>query len=149
MKTKVDFSLSYRFGVVERIIFRLVLNGYERISEYSSVIPLFSDSVITNAICHLVNQQILSVNQEAALLTLSEPIKALMMLCHEKDFEIEVPTIIEKEMESNGIVILGESKEIRDIKDLVLRELLPDVQLEFLVNSLDFRVYMIKENSDE
>ena len=145
----MDFSLSYRFGVVERIIFRLVLNGYERIADYSSVIPLFSDSVIANAICHLVNQQILYINQDAALLTLSEPIKALMKVCHEKDFEIEVPSIFEKEMDLNGIIISGDSKEITQNKELILRELLPDVQLTFLIYSLDFRIYKNEENSNE
>ncbi len=142
MKTKVDFSLSRRFGVVEQIIFRLVINGYGRIAEYTSVLPLFSDSVISNAICNLVNQQILSVNLEAAILTPSESIKALIVLCHEKTFDLDIPASLTKTIQTDGIVLSGEAEEIIKCKKQVLKELLPGVQLEFFVNSLDFRIYM-------
>ena len=79
MKVKIDFCLNHQFGVVERIIFRFVLSGHGKISEYPRVLPIFSDSVITNAIVHLVNQQILSMNTEAGVLSISEPIKALII----------------------------------------------------------------------
>ncbi len=60
MKVKIDFQLNRRFGVVERIIFRLVLNGFSNAREIELALPIFSDAVIANAIRHLVNEQIIA-----------------------------------------------------------------------------------------
>ena len=62
MKAKIDFQLNRQFGVVERIIFRLVLNGFTNAREIKLSLPLFSDAVIANAVRHLVNEQIISAD---------------------------------------------------------------------------------------
>lgn len=147
MKVKIDFCLNHQFGVVERIIFRFVLSGHGKISEYPRVLPIFSDSVITNAIVHLVNQQILSMNTEAGVLSISEPIKALIIACQENEYEIIIPSSIEKEMNSDGIVLSGNDVEALQNKDLVIRELLPSIKLDFLVGSLDFRIHKKEEDT--
>lgn len=35
MKVRIDFQLNRRFGVVERLVFRLVLNGFNNAREGS------------------------------------------------------------------------------------------------------------------
>lgn len=149
MKTKVDFSLSQQFGVVERILFRLALNGYMDVHEWYLALPLFSDSVIANAIVHLVNQQLLSINVDSGIVSLSGPIKALLVACHDNEYDIDWSDSQVEVIGDNGVLIAGLSKEAIRNKELVLRELLPSVKLEFLIGSLDFIVYKSEEAGHE
>lgn len=95
MKVKIDFQLNRQFGVVENIIFRLILNGFTDSREIARALPLFSDSVIANGIKHLVNRQILAANIEASKLYLSEPLVAIIDMCLKNTYEIDVPAELE------------------------------------------------------
>lgn len=141
MIIKTDFILSKQFGAVERIIFNMVLLGYGKTNEYSTALPIFSDEVIANAVKHLVNQQLLALNVESCILSLSEPVKTLIKVCHDSEHNIDIPDVLIEQMEKDCIVIDNSTSERIKSKELIMRELLPDVNLDFLVGSIDFCLY--------
>ena len=141
MIVKVDFSLSRQFGVVERIIFRFVINGYGNVKEYAQSLPLFSDSVIANAIKHLVNQQVLAVSSETGVLSMSESIKALIIACHDNEYDINIPDNLVSVIEEDGVILTDDNRELITSKEQILRDMLPNVKLEFRISSVDFRIY--------
>ena len=139
MKVKIDFQLNRQFGVIERILFRLVLNGFTNIREISEALPLFSDSVIANGIKTLVNRQIISVGLKTGMLSLSEPVVAIIEMCLEKVYDINVPIGIEDELIERGLMVSSFSKEeCKELKKTILYELLPGIQLDMYIDSLDF-----------
>lgn len=139
MKIKIDFQLNRQFGVVERIIFRLVLNGFTDAKEIAEALPVFSDTVIANGIKTLVNRQILSAKTQAGTLSLSEPVVANIGMCMEKDYEIRVPSEIRNELIEGGLLISSSmSEEVKDLKKTVLYELLPGIRMDMYIDSLDF-----------
>ena len=139
MKVKIDFQLNCQFGIVELIIFRLILNGFTDSKEIAKALPLFSDSVIANGIKHLVNRQILAANIEANKLYLSEPLIAIIDKCLENTYEIDVPAELEGYIKGDGLMISGISdEESHSLKQAVLFELLPGIKLDMYVDSIDF-----------
>ena len=139
MKVKVDFCLNRRFGVVERLIFRLVLNGYSNAREIGLSLPIFSDAVIANAIRRLVNEQIISADIETGTLTVSDAIIAIISTCQERSFEINIPLTFDDIVSSKGIEICdNELPETIELKNAILQELLPNVKLDLYRYSLDF-----------
>lgn len=139
MKVKIDFQLNRQFSVVEKIIFRLVLNRFTDSREIAEALPLFSDSVIANGIKHLVNRQILAADIEAGKLSLSEPLVALIDKCIENTYELDVPTELESIFKGNGLIVSGiADEESRSLKQAVLFELLPGIKLDMYVDSIDF-----------
>ena len=139
MRIRIDFQLNRQFGVVERIIFRLVLNGFSDSMEIAKALPLFSDSVIANGIKHLVNQQILAADIEAGKLFLSEPLVAIIDMCLENTYEIDAPVELEGYIKGEGLMISGISdEESHSLKQAVLFELLPGIRLDMYVDSIDF-----------
>lgn len=139
MKVKIDLQLNRQFGVVEKIIFRLVLNRFTDSREIAEALPLFSDSVIANGIKHLVNRQILAADIEAGKLSLSEPLVAIIDKCIENIYELDVPTELESFFKGNGLIVSGiADEESRSLKQAVLFELLPGIKLDMYVDSIDF-----------
>lgn len=139
MKVKIDFQLNRRFGVVERIIFRLVLNGFSNAREIELALPIFSDAVIANAIRHLVNEQIIAANVETGTLSLSEAVVAIIVMCNKRSLEIEIPTSLESEILHEEINVYNNNiPEALRLKNAIMQELLPDVKLDSYCNSLDF-----------
>ena len=139
MKVKIDFQLNRQFGVVERIIFRLVLKGFTDAREIAKALPIFSDTVIANGIKKLVNRQILSAKIEAGKLLLSEPIVAVIEMCVEKDYEISVPPEVKNELIEGGLVISNATSEaVMELKKKILYELLPGIRMDMYMDSLDF-----------
>lgn len=146
MNLHVDFSLSKGFGVVERTIFRLVLNGYTDVCEIGEALTLFSSSVIANGVCHLVNRQILAVNLASGQLRLTEPLTALVNVCLESSVEIDVPESLAEPISDSGILVdsgtSNQSREFkpvqRQLKAALLEHLLPDVNLGLYIDALDF-----------
>ena len=139
MKVKIDFQLNRQFGVVENIIFRLVLNGFTDSREIAKALSLFSDSVIANGIKHLVNRQILAADMEASKLYLSEPLVAIIDMCLENTYEIDVPTELEGYINGDGLIISDTAnEESHSLKQAVLFELLPGIKLDMYVDSIDF-----------
>lgn len=148
MKVKIDFQLNYQFGVIENIIFRLILNGFTDSREITKALPLFSDSVIANGIKHLVNRQILVANIEAGKLYLSESLVAIIDMCLENTYEIDVPVELESYIKGDGVMISGISdEESHSLKQAVLFELLPGIRLDMYVDSIDFVLY--EERGDQ
>lgn len=148
MKVKIDFQLNRQFGVVENIIFRLILNGFTDSREITKVLPLFSDSVIANGIKHLVNRQILAADIEASKLYLSEPLVAIIDMCLENTYEIDVLAELESYIKGDGLMISGISdEESHSLKQAVLFELLPGIRLDMYVDSLDF--VLCEERGDQ
>ena len=148
MKVKIDFQLNRQFGVVEIIIFRLILNGFTDSREITKALPLFSDSVIANGIKHLVNRQILAADIEASKLYLSEPLVAIIDMCLENTYEIDVPAELESYIKGDGLMISGISdEESHSLKQAVLFELLPGIRLDMYVDSIDF--VLCEERGDQ
>lgn len=136
MTTRIDFTLSKRYGVVEQAIFRLVLNGVADVRVITNILCLYSDQVIANAIKRLVSFQILSANTEARTLTLSDPLLALIERCTAYNGELALP-------EGNDSLSSSDlSDSDRDIINReILHQLLPGINIGFLTKSLDFVVY--------
>lgn len=139
MKIKFDFQLNRRFGVVERIVFRLVLNGFANAREIRIALPLFSDAVVANAVRHLVNDQVLSADVETGTLSLSDAVVALIDISHNQSCEIDIPALFEDDIMQNGIEVFDNgTSEVASLKEAILRDLLPDVKLDFYRHTLDF-----------
>ncbi len=148
MRIRIDFQLNRQFGVVERMIFRLVLNGFTDSREIAKALPLFSDSVIANGIKHLVNRQILAADVEAGKLYLSEPLVAIIGMCLENTYEIAVPAELEGYIKGDGLMISGiTNEESHSLKQAILFELLPGIKLDLYVDSLDF--VLCEERGDQ
>lgn len=148
MRIRIDFQLNRQFGVVERIIFRLILNGFTDSREIAKALPLFSDSVIANGIKHLVNRQVLTADIEAGKLFLSEPLVAIIDMCLENTYEIDAPVELEGYIKRDGLMISGiADEESHSLKQAVLFELLPSIKLDMYVDSLDF--VLCEERGDQ
>ncbi len=148
MRIRIDFQLNRQFGVVERLIFRLVLNGFSDSREIAKALPLLSDSVIANVIKHLVNRQVLAADIEAGKLSLSELLVAIIDMCLENTYEIDVPTELEEYIRGDGLMISGiADEESHSLKQAILFELLPGIKLDMYVDSLDF--VLCEERGDQ
>lgn len=149
MKVKIDFRLGRQFGVVDNIIFQLVVHAFHDITEISDALPLFSDSVIANAIRHLVNKQILSVNLDSRTISLSEAMIAIIESCLSRSFDLSIPKPLAGEIESGTLVITDtKDKASEQLKLCILQELLPNIKVDMFVNSLDF-ILLIQEQGDQ
>ncbi len=148
MRVKIDFQLNRQFGAVERIIFRLVLNGFSDSKGITKAIPLFSDLVIANGIKHLVNRQVLAADIEACKLSLSEPLVAIINMCLENTYEIDVTSELKKCIKGDGLMISNIADEDSySLKQAILFELLPGIKLDMYVDTLDFVLF--EERGDQ
>ena len=139
MKVRIDFQLNRRFGVVERLIFRLVLNGFNNAREIRLSLPIFSDAVIANAVRHLVTEQIVSADVETGTLSLSEALVAIIAMCQKQAFEIDCPSSLEEVLQEEGIEVFDNRiSEAVALKDAIIQELLPNIKLDSYRYSLDF-----------
>ncbi|RXE60442.1 hypothetical protein [Acetivibrio mesophilus] len=135
MKVKFDFTLSQRFGVVERTVFELVLRGLTSAKQISSIMWVFSDEVIASAFQKLVNLQILCADLEAQTLALSEPVQALIEKCLENSYDLEIPDNLINLMLDDRLII-----DDPKTKAVIIAQLLPGIKLGFLINSLDISI---------
>jgi len=135
MKVKFDFTLSQRFGVVERTVFELVLRGLTSAKQISSIMWVFSDEVIASAFQKLVNLQILCADLEAQTLALSEPVQALIEKCLENSYDHEIPDNLINLMLDDRLII-----DDPKTKAVIIAQLLPGIKLGFLINSLDISI---------
>lgn len=156
MQVKIDFNLSRRFGAAERIIFGLVMRGFSNAREIFLALPLFSDAVIANAIRNLVNQQILSADIETGTLSLSEPVVAIIDMCLERSFDVEIPESLSENITHDGILLQVEGwmpeelqREVVHTKEAILREMLPDVKLDLYRYTFDFVIRQGRGEVDE
>lgn len=135
MKIKFDFTLSQRFGVVERTVFELVLRGLTSAKQISSIMWVFSDEVIASAFQKLVNLQILCADLETQTLALSEPVQALIEKCWENSFDLEMQDNLNHLMLDDRLII-----DDPKTKAVIIAQLLPGIKLGFLINSLDISI---------
>ena len=150
MKVRIDFQLNRRFGVVERLVFRLVLNGFNNAREIRLSLPIFSDAVIANAVRHLVTEQIISADVETGTLSLSEGLVAIIAMCQKQTFEIDCPLSLEEAMLEEGIEIFdNRTPEAVALKETIIQELLPNIKLDSYRYSLDFTILRRGGETDE
>lgn len=141
MTIKTDFKLTARYGVVDRVIFRLILHGITEGKSIANALPIFSDSVIANSLQNLTNNQLINVDVNRGLLSIADPIVALIEMCSKTRHTIADDSITAKMMEKNGTIIIeGNSKEAIKAKEALIFELLPGIKLDSYLNTLDFVV---------
>ena len=135
MTVSIDFALNRRFGVVERLLFRLVLNGINDAETLCDMLWIFSDEVCANAIRMLVNSQLLSAAVDVRRLSLSTPVIAMMQACNDTTFEIDLPEYLVSSMREGKLLI----EDLRT-KEEIVHILIPHAKLSFLAKALDFYV---------
>ncbi|MEG2420140.1 MAG: hypothetical protein RSB55_01225 [Oscillospiraceae bacterium] len=133
MTVNLDFSLGFRFGVVEQTIFRLVLNGVTSSRQISELLWVFSDAVLANAIKELVNHQVISADLASQRLSLSDAVVAIIETCLANSYELNMPESLVDRM-PDGRLLVTDTK----TKEAILAQLLPDTKLGFLAKALDF-----------
>ena len=150
MEIKIDFRLNKRFGVIERTLFRFVLNGFKDAAEISNSLPIFSDIVIANGIRNLVNSQIITANIDSSVLNLSDPIITIIDVCHNNHYSVSVSTELEKLICDTGIMFSDDRiKETAGVKEAILQYVLPNVRIDKFVKqytrTLDFVIREYRE----
>jgi hypothetical protein len=143
MNVRIDFSLNRRFGMVEQIIFRLILNGLTSAQQISNLLWIFSDEVIANAIRRLVNQQIVSADVDSRTLSRSDAVFAVIETCLTNSYDIIMPETLANTM-SDGVLFITDIK----TKEAIIAQLLPGIKLDFLAKSLDFNICEQSENNE-
>ena len=133
MKVKLDFTLSRQFGVVEKTVFGLVLNGVTNTLQIRKLLWVFSDEVIANTFRRLVNQQILHADLDSQTIFLSDSVQAIIVKCTNDSYDIEIPESLTTIM-TDGILFIDNTK----VKEEILAQLLPGIKLGNLVNLIDF-----------
>ena len=150
MEIKIDFRLNKRFGVIERTVFRFVLNGFKDAVEISDAMPIFSDIVIANAIRNLVNSQIITASTDSSVLNLSDPIIAIIDICQSNHYTVTFSPELEKQICDTGIVFSDDRiKETASVKETILQTILPNVKIDKFVKqyakTLDFVIREYRE----
>jgi hypothetical protein len=143
MNVKVDFQLNNHFGLVDRIIFRLVLNGFSNAQEINAALPIFSDMVIANGIKNLVNRQMLNADVHTGTLSISDSISALLDASLNKSVQINIPDNLKENFDTGGIYISrtqdkNVNQTICKLERAILGKLLPEINIDVLIQSLDF-----------
>ncbi len=144
MQVKFDFVLSRQYSSVEKSIFRLVLNGVTNALEIRKLLWILSDEVIAEAVRKLVNRQILKVDLSAGIIRLSDPIDAIIQKCLSEVYELEISEVLAPD---DNTVIHIQGKSTQQLNIAILEALLPNVNLEFLNNSIDFYISKVGDNS--
>ena len=144
MQVKFDFILNRQYSSVEKTIFRLVLNGMTNALEIRKLLWILSDEVIAEAVRKLVNRQILKVDLSAGIIRLSDPIDAIIQKCSSEVYELEISEVLAPD---DNTVIHIQGKSTQQLNIAILGALLPNVNLEFLNNSIDFYISKVGDNS--
>lgn len=144
MQVKFNFILNRQYSSVEKTIFRLVLNGMTNALEIRKLLWILSDEVIAEAVRKLVNRQILKVDLSAGIIRLSDPIDAIIQKCSSEVYELEISEVLAPD---DNTVIHIQGKSTQQLNIAILEALLPNVNLEFLNNSIDFYISKVGDNS--
>ena len=150
MIIKIDFVLNDNVDIVGQTIFHLVINGICNSLVISDLLRIYSDDVIANAIRKLVNGQIISADINKHELQPSSPVVALIEKCLDQVYDIDIPPALQ-EYHDESKMILGEmndnedyKKQHQQIKQEIIRELLPDIDMRFLLNYIDFGIQIVE-----
>ena len=147
MDARVDFSLNGSFGVIERTIFRLVLNGASSAVGIAGALAIFSDSVIAAAIERLVCAQLLAADLESGTLRITDSVAALAAACHDRTIFVEMPERLRETMGEEGAIVVrepwgyDENGAAKKLNAALLKELMPGVELGPLAKALNFYIY--------
>lgn len=140
MEVKFDFTLNSRsFGVVEQVIFKLVLRGISSAQGISELLWIFSDDVKAAAIQKLVNRQVLRADLASSKLYLSEGIVAIIGACHDCTYTVEIPEILLAHA-TDGTVLVKD----RQVVAAILDQILPDISVDFFAPVLFFSITEVK-----
>ena len=143
MKLRYDFVLSHRFGVLEKLIYRMVINGISSVESISTLLPIFSEEVIALSIRKLVNAQLLTVDIGMKTIFLSDVSLLLIDACAEKEFDVDVSDKFNKKLSEADSIVIDAPK----VTAVILKNLLPDVRTSFLSGMLDF--FVLRGESNE
>lgn len=150
MKVKIDFILNDNIDIVGQTIFHLVLNGICNSYAISDLLRIYSDEVIANSIRKLVNGQILSADINKHELQLSSPVVALIGKCLDHIYDIDLPPALQEYLYDSKMILdemsdnEGYRKQHQQIKQEIIRELLPDIDMKFLLNYIDFGIQIVE-----
>ncbi len=133
MNIQFDFTLNYRWETIDNVIFRLALHGLSNTRQIRDLLWLFSDDVIAGSYQRLVNQQLLIADVSKGEIKIAPHIEALIAKCSTETFDITIPDELQK-TKVNGKIIITDRK----TKEAIISNLVPNVKLDFLANSLDF-----------
>lgn len=142
MMLKYDFKLSHRFSVLEKLIYRLVINGITSVETITDLLPVFSDKVIALSIQKLVNAQLLNVDIGTRSISLSNMSLLLIDACAEKQFDLDVPDEYDIEFSAGNAITIDDPK----VTEVILQNLLPNVKTAFLSSLLNFVVLRGESN---
>ena len=121
-----------------------MLNGVTNALEIRKLLWILSDEVIAEAVRKLVNRQILKVDLSAGIIRLSDPIDAIIQKCSSEVYELEISEVLAPD---DNTVIHIQGKSTQQLNIAILEALLPNVNLEFLNNSIDFYISKVGDNS--
>ena len=134
MEVKFDFRLNDNlYGVVEQAIFRLVLRGIDSAQAISELLWVFSDEVKAAAIQKLVNNQLLRSELKSNRLALSDGLLSIIEACHAGTYSVDMPDSLMLKMIDDSIGI-----EDRQLISIILKHILPGINMEYIVKSLAF-----------
>lgn len=134
MEVKFDFRLNDNlYGVVDQAIFRLVLRGIDSAQAISDLLWVFSDEVKATSIQKLVNNQLLKAELKSNRLALSEGLLSIIEACHAGTYSVDMPDALMPKMIDASIWI-----EDRQLISIILKHILPGVNMEYIVRSLVF-----------
>lgn len=140
MKLKFDFMLSNSFGAVEKLIYRLVINGVSSADSIAALLPVFSDEVIALSIRKLVNAQLLNADVESRTVSLSDMSLLLIDSCAKKEFDIDILDEFDSKFSKSN------ENDCSELNAVILRKLLPGVKTSFLSSLIDFAVLRGESN---
>lgn len=106
---------------------------------------ILSDQVVAEAVKNLVNRQILNVSFSEGIIKLSDPINSLIQECHYNNYELQLP---KEFVPDNHLIIPVEGENSRQLKTAILKTILPNVNLEFLNNSIDFVICKVGDEGE-
>lgn len=134
MEVKFDFRLNDNlYSVVDQAIFRLVLRGIDSAQAISDLLWVFSDEVKATSIQKLVNNQLLKAELKSNRLALSEGLLSIIEACHAGTYSVDMPDSLMPKMIDASIWI-----EDRQLISIILKHILPGVNMEYIVRSLVF-----------
>jgi len=150
MKIKIDFVLNDNIDIVGQTIFYLVLHGIHNSLAIADLLRIYSDEVIANAVRKLVNGQIITADINKHELQLSSPVVALIEKCLDQVYDIDLPPALQDYLVDSKMILSEMNdnenyrKQLQQLKQEIIRELLPDIDMGFLLNYIDFAIKIVE-----
>lgn len=92
IKINLDFELNAkRFNPLEIAIFYIIHDGYQHIEDIKAIFYIFSNDVISSAITHLVNEQLLELDLFTGGIDYSDYVKKFKAICESSEKKFVLP----------------------------------------------------------